>query len=106
MEPAERGAAEGNLFYQKLWELNETMEEVAQSFVDSNLGGAKVDREFAPLLAGLELAYGKIINLVAHKRRLPGLPGVMANRDVGWVLGIAGAKAPPELGGPPLSKQS
>jgi hypothetical protein len=87
-----------NKFYEKLWELNEKLEEVVQAFSTSDIGGEEVDREFATILGDLETAYSKIIELVRQKRGLPEVPvAIINNEDIKWVLGIPGAKEPVEV---------
>lgn len=94
-----------NEFYEKLWELNVKLEEVAKAFVKSDLGGDAVDREFSKVLGDLEVAYSRIVELVRQKRGLPVIPVIATNNeDVKWVLGIPGAKEPAEVRRP--KKQS
>jgi hypothetical protein len=86
-----------NKFYQKLWELNEKLEEVAVAFSNTDIGGEEVDHEFARILGDLELTYSKIIELVRRKRCLPEVPvAIINNEDINWVLGIPGFKEPVE----------
>ena len=84
-------------FYQKLWEINCKLEELKDTFV-SFAAPEKENREWADSLGDLERAYSKIIGLVHKKRGLPEVSfPAMTNEDVKWVLGIAGAKDPPEI---------
>lgn len=88
-----------NEFYQKLWELNLKLEEVAKAFTRTDIGGDEVDREFAKVLGDLELEYAKIVELVRQKRGLPKIPTPwpINNEDVKWILGIPGAIEPVEV---------
>lgn len=87
-----------NPFYEKLWELNVKLEEVARTFSKADVGGEEVDREFAKVLGDLEGAYSKVVELVRQKRGLPDIPAPFTNNeDIKWILGIAGAKEPVEV---------
>ena len=86
-----------NAFYQKLWEINCKLEELKDTFVSFS-ASEEENREWAGALSGLELAYGKIIDMVHKNRGLPEIVfPIMTDEDVKWVLGIAGAKEPPEI---------
>jgi len=87
-----------NEFYEKLWELNEKLEEVVKAFSNTDIGGEEVDHEFARILGDMELAYSKVIELVRQKRGLPEVPvAIINNEDIKWILGIPGAKEPVEF---------
>src|SRR5436309_15882359 len=62
-----------NEFYQRLWELNEKLDEVARAFSKTDLGGQDVDREFAPLLDELECKFSKIVEVISRKHGFPEL---------------------------------